>query len=89
MNALELAGVTIRRGAATLLDAVDWTVQEDQRWVVLGPNGAGKSTLLQVASAQMHPPAGVAGILGAPFTRLSNRRRRPRDSTSVGARTWC
>ena len=31
--------------------------------MVLGPNGAGKTTLLQVASAQIHPTAGVAGIL--------------------------
>src|SRR3954467_4217716 len=60
---LELAGVTVRKGRATLLDDVDWTVEEDERWVVLGPNGAGKTTLLQVASAQLHPTTGVAGIL--------------------------
>ncbi len=60
---LELAGVTVRRGTATLLDGIDWTVEEDERWVVLGPNGAGKTTLLQVAAAQMHPTSGVAGIL--------------------------
>ena len=46
-----------------LLDDVDWEVEEDERWVVLGPNGAGKTTLLQVAAAQIHPTAGVAGIL--------------------------
>lgn len=60
---LEFAGVTVRRGDTTLLDDVTWTVEEDERWVVLGPNGAGKTTLLQVAAAQMHPTAGVAGIL--------------------------
>jgi len=60
---LELAGVSVRRGTTTLLDSVDWTVAEDDRWVVLGPNGAGKTTLLQVAAAQMHPTSGVAGIL--------------------------
>ncbi len=61
---LELAGVTIRRGHNTLLDDVDWRVEEEERWVVLGPNGAGKTTLVQVAAAQIHPTAGVAGILG-------------------------
>ncbi len=60
---LELADVTVRRGQATLLDGVTWTVEEDERWVVLGPNGAGKTTLLQVASAQLHPTSGVVGIL--------------------------
>ena len=52
---LEFAGVTVREGRATLLDDIDWTVEEDERWVILGPNGAGKTTLLQVASAQLHP----------------------------------
>ena len=60
---LEFADVTVRRGGATLLENVSWTVEEDERWVVLGPNGAGKTTLLQVASAQIHPSSGVAGIL--------------------------
>jgi len=61
---LELADVTVRRGQATLLDAISWTVDETERWVVLGPNGAGKTTLVQVCSAQIHPSGGVAGILG-------------------------
>ncbi|MDP3894243.1 ABC transporter ATP-binding protein [Nocardioides sp.] len=60
---LEFADVTVRRGQSILLDRVSWTVEEDERWVVLGPNGAGKTTLLQVASAQLHPTSGVAGIL--------------------------
>src|SRR6478609_7456730 len=60
---IEFAGVTVRRGQATLLDQISWRVAEGERWVVLGPNGAGKTTLLQVASAQIHPTDGVAGIL--------------------------
>jgi iron complex transport system ATP-binding protein len=60
---LDFVEVTIRRGEATLLDRVSWRVEEEDRWVILGPNGAGKTTLLQVASAQIHPTAGVAGIL--------------------------
>ncbi len=61
---LELADVTVRRGQATLIEGVDWTVEEDERWVILGPNGAGKTTLMQVVSAQIHPSSGVVGILG-------------------------
>jgi len=61
---LELAGATVRREGATLLDSVDWQVDESDRWVVLGPNGAGKTTLVQLCSAQIHPSSGVVGILG-------------------------
>ena len=60
----ELAGVTVRRGTAILLDSIDLTIREDERWVVLGPNGAGKTTLLQVLAAQMYPSDGVVGLLG-------------------------
>ena len=52
---VDLAGVTIVRGCATLLDDINWTVDESDRWVIIGPNGAGKTTLLQVVSAQIHP----------------------------------
>ena len=61
---LELADVSVRRGQATLLDTVSWTVNEGDRWVVLGANGAGKTTLVQLCSAQVHPSSGVVGILG-------------------------
>jgi len=63
-NVLELADVSVRRGQATLLDSITWTVRDDERWVVLGANGAGKTTLVQLCSAQIHPTSGVAGILG-------------------------
>ncbi|HET7736103.1 MAG TPA: ABC transporter ATP-binding protein [Nocardioidaceae bacterium] len=75
---LELAGVTVRRGESTLLDGIDWTVEEDERWVVLGPNGAGKTTLMQIISAQMHPTTGVAGILGEVLGAVDVFELRPR-----------
>src|SRR3954463_6709082 len=82
---LELAGVTVRRGEATLLDGVDWTVEEDERWVVLGANGAGKTTLLQVASAQIHPTSGVAGILGEVLGTTDVFELRPRIGLTSAA----
>jgi len=86
---LELAGVTVRRGNAVLLDDVDWTVEEDERWVVLGPNGAGKTTLLRLASAQLHPTSGVAGILGEVLGTVDVFELRPRiglTSAALGER---
>ncbi len=64
-------------------------VEEDERWVVLGPNGAGKTTLLQVAAAQIHPTAGVAGILEEVLGTVDVFELRPRiglTSAALGER---
>ncbi len=82
---IECAGLTVRRGRATLLDDVDWTVEEDERWVLIGPNGAGKTTLLQVASAQIHPTSGVAGILGEVLGTVDVFDLRPRIGLTSAA----
>jgi iron complex transport system ATP-binding protein len=82
---LELAGVSVRRGQSNLIDDIDWTVEEDERWVVLGPNGAGKTTLLQVAAAQIHPTAGVAGILGEVLGTVDVFELRPRIGLTSAA----
>jgi iron complex transport system ATP-binding protein len=82
---LEFADVTVRRGAAILLDTISWTVEEDERWVVLGPNGAGKTTLLQVASAQLHPTSGVVGILEEVLGTVDVFELRPRIGLTSAA----
>ncbi|MDO3396229.1 ABC transporter ATP-binding protein [Nocardioides sp. SOB44] len=82
---LEFADVSVRRGEATLLDRVSWTVEEDERWVVLGPNGAGKTTLLQLASAQIHPSDGVAGVLEEVLGTVDVFELRPRIGLTSAA----
>jgi len=82
---IEFAGVTVRRGQATLLDQISWRVAEGERWVVLGPNGAGKTTLLQVASAQIHPTDGVAGILDEVLGKVDVFELRPRIGLTSAA----
>ena len=82
---LQFAGVTVRRGSKTLLDGIDWTVEEDERWAVLGPNGAGKTTLLQIAAAVMHPTAGDAYVLGERLGRVDVFELRPRIGLASAA----
>jgi len=84
-DVLELAGVTVVRDGSVLLDEVDWSVSEGDRWVVLGPNGAGKTTLLQVASGRMHPTRGVAGILGEVLGTVDVFELRPRIGLASAA----
>ena len=56
--------VTVVREGRPILDNVDLSVEENQRWAIVGPNGAGKTTLLRVAAAQVQPTTGSATILG-------------------------
>jgi iron complex transport system ATP-binding protein len=82
---VELAEVSVVRGGSRLVDAIDWVVDEADRWVVIGPNGAGKTTLLQVLAAQMHPTTGVAGLLGEVLGTVDVFELRPRIGLTSAA----
>lgn len=84
-DVLEFAGVGVRRGRTELLQGIDWSVEEGERWVVIGPNGAGKTTLLQLAAARIHPTTGVAGILGEVLGTVDVFDLRPRIGLSSAA----
>ena len=82
---VDLAGVTVVRGGSTLISDITWTVDESDRWVIIGPNGAGKTTLLQVLAAQIHPTAGVAGLLGEVLGTVDVFELRPRIGLTSAA----
>jgi iron complex transport system ATP-binding protein len=82
---VELAGVSIVRGGATLLEGITWTVEDSDRWVVIGPNGAGKTTLLQIISAQLHPTTGTANLLGEVLGAVDVFELRPRIGLTSAA----
>ena len=82
---VRLRGVGIRRGGSMLLRDVDWTVHDNERWVVIGPNGAGKTTLLQVAATQLFPSEGSAEILGERLGATDVFELRPRIGLASAA----
>src|ERR1700710_3036079 len=82
---LRMSGVRVQRGGNTLLDGVDWTVREDEKWAVLGPNGAGKTTLLQVASARLFPTSGTVDLLDERLGRVDVFELRPRIGLASAA----
>ena len=82
---VELADVSIVRGGATLLDQVNWVIDEADRWVIIGPNGAGKTTLLQIVSAHMHPTSGMASILDEVLGAVDVFELRPRIGMTSAA----
>lgn len=46
----------VNYGATTIIDSIDWTIRDNERWALQGPNGSGKSTLLSLINADN--PAG-------------------------------
>ena len=76
-DVLELNDVLVRRGSKTILDGVDWSVNEGERWVVLGPNGAGKTTVIQLVAGRLHPTSGTVRIIGEEVGRTDLNELRP------------
>src|SRR6185369_15435782 len=67
MNArpiLTAESITVRIGAATLLDDVSLALVPGEIVALVGPNGAGKSTLLRVLSGELAPGAGIVRLNG-------------------------
>ena len=75
---LELRGVSVDRGARTILGPISFAIRANERWVVLGPNGAGKSTLLQILGTRIFPTRGKVLVLDKEMGRtdLSELRTR-------------
>ena len=48
---LRFRNVSIKYGNRTILQPLNWTVHEGERWSLSGPNGSGKSTLLSLVCA--------------------------------------
>jgi len=72
---LELRGVSVRRGARTILADVSLDVEPGEVLGLVGPNGAGKTTLLRAALGLQRLSAGEAQIGGRPLASLSGRER--------------
>lgn len=75
---LRFSDVVVRRNTRDIVDHLDWSVEDDERWVILGPNGAGKTTVLQLADTLIHPSDGVVEILGERLGRTDVFELRPR-----------
>ena len=82
---LALTNVTVLRGNKPILNNLNWSVSDGQRWVVMGPNGAGKTTLMQICSGYLHPTSGQAIILDTELGSTDVRELRTRIGISSAA----
>lgn len=48
---VDMRQVSIRYGRHTILNGLDWTIKNGERWALSGKNGCGKSTLLSLVCA--------------------------------------
>lgn len=64
---LEILGLSVHRGATSILDRVDWRVGRGEHWVILGANGCGKTSLLRALTGYLAPTTGDLRLLGERF----------------------
>jgi ATP-binding cassette subfamily F protein 3 len=60
MALLQLRGIVKTFGSRTILDGLDFDVEQGARVGVIGPNGGGKSTLMRILAGLEEPDAGEA-----------------------------
>jgi len=75
---LDIRGLTVRYGAATVLRDVDLQVRQGQVVSLLGANGAGKTTLMRAAAGLVPASAGSVVLNGAPVDKVKPHQRAQR-----------
>ena len=69
--AIELQGVSFRRGARAIFDNVDIRIPRGKVTGIMGPSGCGKTTLLRLIAAELRPSAGDVRVAGVSLPALS------------------
>ncbi len=57
-NLLEVKGLVTKFSGYTILDNLDFSIEENELRVLLGPNGAGKTTLIDMITGRYKPAGG-------------------------------
>jgi urea transport system ATP-binding protein len=71
MSLLEVKGLTTVVSGYTILNNLDFSVEENELRVLLGPNGAGKTTLIAMITGQFKPTSGKIHFDGQDITGKS------------------
>ena len=71
-SALAISNLSVRFGARTILDAINFDVREGEFLCIVGSSGSGKTTLLRVLAGLARPAEGKSPVLEA--SRFRDRR---------------
>ena len=69
--AVELKGVTFKRGTRSIFNNVDIRIPRGKVTGIMGPSGCGKTTLLRLMGAQLRPNGGEVWVNGQNLPSLS------------------
>jgi polar amino acid transport system ATP-binding protein len=84
MPHLEITGLDVRYGAATVLQGIDLSVERGELVGLVGPSGSGKSTLLRALVGLVPPVAGRVVLEGTAVDYASKPSLRAfRDHTAI------
>jgi ATP-binding cassette subfamily F protein 3 len=72
---IQLKGLTLRRGARVLFDAVQLTLHPGEKAALVGRNGAGKSSLFALLLGHLHEDAGDWSMPAGCAGHARHRRR--------------
>lgn len=70
-NAVELRGVTFKRGSRAIFENIDIEIPRGKVTAIMGPSGCGKTTLLRLIAAQLKPSVGGVWVNGQNLPELS------------------
>jgi len=70
-NLLEVKGLTTKVSGYTILNNLDFSIEENELRVLLGPNGAGKTTLIAMITGQYKPYSGKIYFTGKDITGMA------------------
>ena len=68
---IRIRGLTLGRGARTLLDGADAAIAPGERIALIGDNGSGKSTLLAAIAGDLSPDGGDIDVPPMRVARLT------------------
>ena len=65
---ISIKNMTCTVGNHALLSGINWSVKENEQWVVFGRNGSGKTTLLSIIAGYRKFTDGTVKVFGEEFT---------------------
>ncbi|WP_174615505.1 ABC transporter ATP-binding protein [Virgibacillus ihumii] len=64
---IEMNDVSLIQNQKSIIQHMNWKVEDGQHWAILGLNGAGKTTLLNLVCGYLFPTKGSMNVLGKQF----------------------